>query len=114
MSFDIIILKPKLDLDQVNDLGDVESCEELGSSVEVYSHLSGFFPGCDTGLWLGDKGQAIEIMDYEDNSLSIHLSLKFGSKWDESMSDDFMGVLKSLCETKSWAAFSVQDNERIA
>jgi len=114
MSFDFIILKPEEDLEQITDLSEVESAKELGSSEEVYSYLSNFFPGCEKGLWLGSKGQAIEIMDYEDNSLSLHLSLKFGPNWDESMSVEFTETLKTICAAKSWAAFSVHDNERIA
>jgi hypothetical protein len=114
MSFDFIILKPDQELDKITELGEVESAEQLGTSDEVYSHLSKFFPGCDKGLWLGEKGEALEIMDYENNSQSIHLSLKFGPNWDKSMSDDFMVVLKAICAPKNWAAFSVQDNERIA
>ncbi|EGR3456761.1 hypothetical protein OC523_007210 [Vibrio vulnificus] len=113
MSFDIIILKPVQDLDEISDLSDVETVEELGSSDDVYSHLSSFFPGCRSGLWVSDKGHALEIMDYEDNSQSLHLALKFGPNWNDSMSDEFMGTLKAICSPKRWAAFSVQDNERI-
>ena len=114
MSFDFIILKPDQELDTLTDLGEVESAKELGTSHEVYSYLSKFFPGCNKGLWLGEKGEALEIMDYEDNSQSLHLSLKFGPNWDKSMSDEFMEILKAICTPKGWAAFSVQDNERIA
>ncbi|TXY08880.1 hypothetical protein [Vibrio mimicus] len=110
----MIVLKPTQDLDEITDLGEVESVSDLGSSDDVYSHLSQFFPGCSSGLWLGDKGHAIEIMDYEDYSQSLHLSLKFGSNWNDSMSDEFMDTLKEICSPKGWAAFSVQDNERIA
>ena len=114
MSFDFIILKPEEDLDKITDICEVESVGELGSSLDVYSYLAEYFPGCHKGLWLGEKGQALEIANYQDNSQSLHLSLVFGPNWDESMSDEFIATLKVLCAPKNWAAFSIQDNERIA
>ncbi len=112
MSFDFIILKPEQELDAVSALDEVELVYSLGSACEVYAYLSTFFSRGGSGYWLGENGEVIEIMEYEDNSQALHLSLQFGQNWSDSMSDDFMDMLKVMCAPKGWAAFS--DNERIA
>lgn len=114
MSFDLILLKPKSTLKDITNLDDINIVDELGSSDEVYSYLSEYFPGCSCGIWKSNEGFSIEFSNYKDNSKSIHLSLKYGEIWNENSSAYFMNTIKNLCTVKGWVAFLVQDNSRLA
>lgn len=112
MSFDIIILRPS-NVD-AEDLSAVENLSDIGALDSVNATLDSIFPGCAQGTYSAREFYSVESSQSGDPVSSVHLTLRFGSKWSEAVNEEFLALLSTLCQQLQSHAFAVSDNSRVA
>lgn len=105
MHFHIIILKPTDP--GVDSLDDVREVSALGNAAAVRRVFDAAFPA-------GTDGYALEMTLADDPVTAVHLAVKRGSGWSESVQTRFYGELAEVCRRLRGEAFAVADNTRLA
>lgn len=111
MSYDIIILRPMEP--GTDDLADVDEVLDIGDETTVLRSLEQVLPGCIQGVFAKDELFTIEGSLSGKPVTSIHLSLRFGTRWSDSSFNVFLALLSELCYALQTHAFSVSDNTLI-
>lgn len=111
MSVDIIVLRPADQ--QVNDLADVESVNDIGPITSVTQTLEHIFPGCINGVFAVGEAYSLEAQYSGDPVASIHLTLRIATDWSDAAQSGFLQQLHTLCRHLDALAFAVSDNSLI-
>jgi hypothetical protein len=118
LSFDFFILKPRPDTGLVGSLDGVQETFPLGAPEEIKRQcdlaISGISWSANSGLYQAKEGFVIEFsIPNEGNPLSRHLTLHFGSSWEEAGSAAFDRLIQKLYELLRWQSFAASDNSSL-
>ena len=115
MSFDVVVLQPNPGAQLLQSLEDVSEAFPLGTPQEIRTQLELAIPDIkwsseSFGVYEAAEGFALELtIPDETRPSSLHLSLHFGSGWEEGGSAAFDRLVRVLYGAHRWQSFAVSD-----
>jgi hypothetical protein len=119
MSFDVVVLRPKLALASLLGI-EADNVSALGSPEEIRARCQEVFSGVEwsgetQGLYHGPGGYALEFsIPSGATPSSLHLSLHFGLSWNDDSKTHFRTALDRLFVDFGWQSFAVSDNSAMS